>query len=55
MVLLTALAGNARWEGQEAGWRLGTGAPENLGASLTFTPDPLSILGQVLNANLMFN
>lgn len=40
VVLLTALAGNARWEEQKVGCRLGTGTPKDLGAGLTSTPDP---------------
>lgn len=41
--------------GEEAGWRLGTRAPEDLGAGLTFAPDPEPILGLVLNATPVFN
>lgn len=55
VVLITALVGNAQWEGEEAGWRLGTRAPEDLGAGLTSAPDPEPILGLVLNATPVFN
>lgn len=55
VVLSTALAGNAQWEGQKAGRRLGTGAPKDLGAGLTSTPVPELPLGRVLNATPVFN
>lgn len=42
-------------EGQKAGWRLGTGAPKDLGAGLTSTPVPELPLGWVLNATPVFN
>lgn len=35
--------------------RSGSRAPEDLGAGLTFTPEPEPVLGLVLNATLVFN
>lgn len=35
--------------------RSGAQAPEDLGAGLTFTPEPEPVLGLVLNTTLVFN
>lgn len=53
MVLLTSLAGHARWEEQKAGWRLRSWVPEDLGAELTSAPESEPALGLVLNATPM--